>query len=112
MGEPLTIRGYEQGEAIAPTVGMRRNAVYTPAEPLKWQDIDGWLFDLEATVLQTFAAGKDVLELGSYKGKSTVCMAQTARLVVSVDPHQGDRGLGPADTFAEFRANIEAAGVL
>jgi len=50
---------------------------------------DGWLSNQEATELQRLAAGKTVLELGAWKGRSTVVLAQVARYVVSVDRHQG-----------------------
>ena len=50
---------------------------------------DGWLSDQEATELQRLATGKTVLELGAWKGRSTVVLAEVARYVVSVDRHQG-----------------------
>jgi len=50
---------------------------------------DGWLSPEEAGELQRLAAGKTVLELGAWKGRSTVVLAQVARYVVSVDRHQG-----------------------
>lgn len=53
-------------------------------------DIAGWLTDIEAECLSRYAAGKRVLEIGSYCGRSTVCMARTADEVVSVDPHVHD----------------------
>lgn len=51
---------------------------------------EGWLSSVEATRLAELARGKRVLELGAFKGRSTVAMAVTAEVVVSVDWHQGD----------------------
>lgn len=52
-----------------------------------WTEIDGWLSLEEGRKLQQLAAGKRVLEIGSYRGRSTCCLAATAKRVVSVDPH-------------------------
>lgn len=52
--------------------------------------IEGWLFDTEGNALQEWARGKRVLELGCWKGRSTVCMAQTASHVFSVDWFKGN----------------------
>lgn len=78
---------------------------------MTWTDIDGWLTQSEGNALAALAAGKLVLELGSYKGRSTVAMAQTATHVVSIDCHKGDDSTGSADTLAEFLANLEACGI-
>ena len=64
---------------------------------------DGWLSNQEATELQRLAAGKTVLELGAWKGRSTVVLAQVARYVVSVDRHQG---LDVPDSLPDY---LEAA---
>ena len=53
---------------------------------------DGWLSKQEASELQRLATGKTVLELGAWKGRSTVVLSQVARYVVSVDRHQGIPG--------------------
>lgn len=49
----------------------------------------GWLTLEEAAALQTLAADRLVLEIGSYLGRSTVVLARVARHVVSVDHHRG-----------------------
>ena len=82
----------------------------TTTAALKWTDIDGWLTPMEGRALQMLAVGNRVLEFGSYKGRSTVCMAQTASQIITVDHHHGDSGTGPANTWDELRANIEASG--
>ena len=62
-----------------------------------------------------------ILEIGSYKGKSTVGLASIAQRyglgpVVSVDPHSGpsvtDPDVGPkGSSWDDFRASLRAAGV-
>ena len=69
--------------------------------------VRGWLTPDEAKTLYDLAAGCRVLEIGSYCGKSTICMAQSARLVVAVDWHRGDPDAGFGDTLGEFWANLK-----
>jgi predicted O-methyltransferase YrrM len=78
----------------------------------EWTDIDGWLTEIEGDALQKLAQNGRVLELGAWKGRSTVCLAAVADSVVSVDTHNGDRHTGPADTYAEFLVNLVTHGVL
>jgi SAM-dependent methyltransferase len=74
-------------------------------------DVKGWLTVNEGRKLAELARGKRVLEVGSYHGRSTICMAQTAAKVVSVDWHKGDEGAGFGDSEPAFRANIKRYGV-
>jgi|FLOH01.1.fsa_nt_gi predicted O-methyltransferase YrrM len=54
----------------------------------KWQDIDGPFYRAgENNKLQDLAKGKVVLEIGSWEGRSTVCMAEVAAHVYACDPH-------------------------
>jgi predicted O-methyltransferase YrrM len=76
-----------------------------------WLQLPGWLTTAEGLALQRLAANKTVLELGSYLGRSTVCMADVANHVTAVDWHHGDADTGPADTLAEFLANLHVCGV-
>ncbi len=85
---------------------------------------EGWLTEAQARRL--FAAASRprpegaVVEIGSFRGRSTVVLALAAGAVVAIDPHAGsDRGpqeiaadavRGDADHEA-FAANLEAAGV-
>lgn len=69
-------------------------------------EIDGWLTEHEGRKLADLARGKRVLEIGSFRGRSTVCMAQTADSVVCVDPFDGRATSKPGDTFQEFSDNI------
>ncbi len=85
-------------------------------------DVAGFLNPYEAGLLRDLAAavpnGGTIVELGSYRGKSTVALALGAQIsgatVWTVDPHesyhQGDTDFGPLDNSA-FLQNIVAAGV-
>ena len=64
----------------------------------------GWLTDPEAGELRRLAAGRTVLELGAWKGRSTVVLAAVAEHVVSVDRHQGIPGHG--ESLSEYLANV------
>lgn len=65
---------------------------------------DGWLTDEEANELRRLASDRIVLELGAWKGRSTVAFAETARYVVSVDRHRGITGHG--ESLQEYLGNI------
>ena len=76
-------------------------------------DIPGWLTDEEGEALYDLAkgcTGKGVIvEIGSWKGKSTTCLGLGSRAgksvpIFAVDPHADYR-------FGEFKENIERAGV-
>jgi predicted O-methyltransferase YrrM len=75
------------------------------------EDVRGWLSAEEGAALADLATGKRVLEIGSFCGRSTVCMAQTAKAVVCIDPFDGRATSEPGSTLAEFNANIERYGV-
>jgi SAM-dependent methyltransferase len=82
--------------------------------PTHWRypvEVQGWLSLPEAMVLAHLAEGGRVCEIGSYEGKSTIAMAQTAARVVSIDHHKGDKGTGPADTLERFGKNLSDWGV-
>ena len=104
--------------------------------PADWQRIKGFLADNEAEALylaaRECAVRGPVLEIGSYCGKSTVCIGLACReqeeVLYALDHHRGseehqpgeffhdpdlyDKGEGVVDTFQEFRRNIRAAGLL
>jgi predicted O-methyltransferase YrrM len=76
-------------------------------------DIPGWLTDEEGEALYELArscTGKGVIvEIGSWKGKSTTCLGLGSRAgqnvpIFAVDPHADYR-------FGEFKENIERAGI-
>ncbi len=91
------------------------------------EKIDGWMSEDQGRRL--FAApprcpaGGRIVEIGSFRGRSTVVLASAAPPdveVVAIDPHAGnDRGPQELEGFAAeaeedhdvFRANLDAAGV-
>jgi predicted O-methyltransferase YrrM len=91
------------------------------------EGVEGWMTDAQAARLWTAAArvapGGRIVEIGSYRGRSTIVLAKAApraAQVVAIDPHAGnDRGPrqwtgtaaeGEADHEA-FVVNLERAGV-
>jgi len=86
----------------------------------KLQGIDGWLSAKEAKLLYRLAkrcTGKGViLEIGSWKGRSTICLALGSTAgsgthVFAVDPFTGSSEHGEVFTLPEFQENIRRAGV-
>lgn len=69
-------------------------------------EIPGWLKPEEGAQLAKLAAGKRVLEIGSYCGLSTVCMARTAEHVTAVDYFDGRGTPVPMNTSAAFDAAV------
>ena len=86
--------------------------------------VEGWLTDAQAERLRAAAArSARIVEIGSYRGRSTIVLAEGAppgAEVVAIDPHagndrgprqwEGTAGEGEADHRA-FHANLERAGV-
>lgn len=88
------------------------------------ENVEGWLSEGEAGLLHELAAGCGgrgvIVEIGSWKGKSTIILADGSRRgprarVYAVDPHSGSpehvAKYGRVDTYGEFLANISRAGV-
>ena len=76
-------------------------------------DVPGWLTDEEGEALYELArscTGRGaIVEIGSWKGKSTICLGLGSRAgegvrIYAIDPHTEYR-------FGDFRANIERAGI-
>lgn len=90
-------------------------------------DVDGWMSSDQARRLYAAAerttAGEQIVEIGSFRGRSTIVLASAAPdgvAVVAIDPHAGnDRGPQEIEGFADaaaddhevFNANLAAAGV-
>jgi predicted O-methyltransferase YrrM len=82
---------------------------------------EGWLTDAQSERLRAraVAATGPVVEIGSFRGRSTIVLAAHGD-VVAIDPHAGsdrgpqeigaDAGRGNAD-YDAFHANLAAAGV-
>ncbi|MDQ3777639.1 MAG: class I SAM-dependent methyltransferase [Actinomycetota bacterium] len=77
------------------------------------KDVPGWLSDEEGAALYDLAkecTGKGVIvEIGSWKGKSTICLGRGSRAgngvrIFAVDPHADYR-------HGEFKENVERAGI-
>src|SRR5262245_54538184 len=81
--------------------------------------VDGWLTDAEGELLFDLAASclphTPIVEIGSWKGKSTIYLAAGTgdgrTRVFAIDPHEGSLEDPTANTLADMRANLEAAGV-
>lgn len=63
---------------------------------------EGWLSADEAHELRRLSRGRTVLELGSWKGRSTVVLAEGAKYVVSVDRHEGISEVGGEDSLPDY----------
>lgn len=82
--------------------------------------MSGWLSGKEADILYRLASkvtGKGtIVEIGSWKGKSTTCLALGSKAgasthITAIDPHTGSSEHGKVDTFAEFLENIKQNGI-
>ena len=82
------------------------------------EDVEGWLTEHEATFLYNSARTAkrgEVVEIGSWKGRSTICLALGAekigKKVYAVDRHRGDESCGFENTLPAFKKNIKKFGV-
>jgi SAM-dependent methyltransferase len=91
------------------------------------RDVDGWMTDAQARRLWEAAARVSepgrIVEIGSFRGRSTIVLARAAAggvEVVAIDPHAGnDRGpqeIAPDaargnEDFDRFHGNLRRAGV-
>ena len=66
-----------------------------------YRAIPGWCSDVEAAALQDMAKGKIVLEIGTWKGRSAIAMATTAKHVVCVDTFEGDDFAGKSNPIKQ-----------
>jgi MMP 1-O-methyltransferase len=77
------------------------------------KDVPGWLTDEEGEALFELAKGCTgrgvIVEIGSWKGKSTICLGLGSRAgegvrIFAIDPHADYR-------FGDFKSNVERAGI-
>lgn len=80
---------------------------YRRAGPILPDHIPTALTAHEAWELHRLAAGRTVLEFGSLLGYSTIVLAQSAKIVYAVDPHQGYPLDNPRPTLDGFIANLD-----
>lgn len=74
-------------------------------------DVPGWLTANEGRALAKYAKNKTVLEIGSYCGKSTVCLARPAKEITCVDFFDGRGTANPCNTRPAFDRVIARHGV-
>jgi predicted O-methyltransferase YrrM len=87
--------------------------------------ISGWLTQREATILyelaKTVPSRQAIVEIGSWKGRSTACLARGAQdgrgaTVYAIDPHTGShehrRGGKLVDTYPAFLATLRRLNLL
>lgn len=99
------------GEQDFDTSHVRESVV--PVKVTDWfpARVPGWLTEEEGVELARLAAGKVVLEIGSYCGRSTICLAKTARSVGAVDTFDGRGTAMPGDTLPTFKKNLLEHGI-
>jgi predicted O-methyltransferase YrrM len=82
--------------------------------------IEGWLTAAEGELLFTLAAscppGGTIVEIGSWKGKSTTWLVEGAGLasgirLFAVDPHEPYLADPQADSLRDFRENLDRLGL-
>lgn len=70
------------------------------------EDVRGWLTQDEGNLLVGAARGRRALEVGTFCGRSAMLLGQVCPLLVTIDTHLGDGGIGPQDTLVEFYSNL------
>lgn len=75
-------------------------------------DVDSAMTEAECRRLWELAEGKVCLEMGSWRGRSAISMAQSAQVVHCVDHFQGDEHSGFGSTLADFFSNIQRYGLM
>src|SRR5439155_4201038 len=107
-------RGVVMGGVVTGAAAMQAVAAEHDVLERHLHGVPGWLSDEEATALYELAkacTGRGVIvEIGSFKGRSTICLglgSQAGRGVpiYAIDPGHGWK------RFAEFQANIRRAGI-
>ena len=88
------------------------------------ENVGGWLTRAEGLSLYNIAKkikkGNVIVEIGSWKGKSTICLGNGSNdgdkvKIFAIDPHAGNpehqKAFGKINTFEEFKHNINKAGI-
>jgi predicted O-methyltransferase YrrM len=101
---------------------MIAQGITTVLEDIK--NVDGWLAKGEAILLYQLASkcaiGQVIVEIGSYKGKSTICLgkgsnSRNSTRIYAIDPHVGSpehkAKQGEVWTYDEFLQNIQKANL-
>ena len=74
-------------------------------------DVDGWMSPTEGSTLSKITKGMEVIEIGSYLGRSTVYIAREAKKVYAIDTFDGRATAVPKLCRYTFQANLERYGV-
>ena len=109
---------------------LNRRGDKFPEILMPFHTIDGWLSEKEALGLYTIARklpkNAIVVEIGSWKGKSTFCLACGLKNgnIIAIDPFNADavndvgskeeylQKKGPEDLLLTFQTNMESRGVM
>lgn len=75
-------------------------------------DVYTWTTKEQGQELHDLARGKNVVEVGAWVGFTTICMAQTANIVYSIDVHVGDIHTGRTLTLQPYLENLRKYHVL
>lgn len=86
---------------------------------LTWKDISGWFLDCEGDALQEVCRDKYVLEIGAWQGRSTICIAEVAKAVITIEHFLADDSIrkfypqprSPNALRADLEQNLQASGV-
>jgi predicted O-methyltransferase YrrM len=81
--------------------------------------IEGWLYESEGKYLfnaaRSLANGTNIVEIGSFKGRSTCCLAAgcrgTQKRVFAIDAFDGGVDLPNVNTLPDFSRNLRDCGV-
>lgn len=82
------------------------------------QNVDGWLSLKEAGFLYNaaleMAPKGEIVEIGSWKGKSTICIALAlsgTQKIHAIDHHIGSKECGLVNSLPEMKSNLKKYGV-
>ncbi len=107
-------------KSLSVTIGMPDDIKDIKKIGLVMEKVSGWLSEKEALFLykssKRMSENGEVVEIGSWKGRSTICLAMGARAsgktkIHAIDIHKGDESCGFENTFAEFKKNIKKFSV-
>lgn len=100
----------EVEKAIADAVERIKRGPFPPPNTRElFPRVEGFFSDCEGVALARLCRDASLLEIGSWKGRSTVFAATGgASRIVCVDTWEGDAYTGPGNFWPEFRANVDA----
>lgn len=84
-----------------------------------WKEVSGWLLESEGEELRRLCAGKHVLEIGAWQGRSTCAIAEVAKSVITIEHFLADESIrkyypnprSPGDLRADLEHNLQDCGV-